>query len=300
MKLERYKKIPASLKLMDQWVCFSLEYGEKGEKNKIPKDPKTGQIAKVNEPTTWSDYKTAVNGVKKHGFDGISFALTNGIFGVDVDHAIIDGKLTQEIRDIITTLDSYSEINSSMTGEHILCKGEIPDGARRKGNIEIYNAGRFFTVTGDSFSNQEVEERTAQAKIIHAKYLAKEESTGSTTCQPQELTLTDSELINKACSAKNGPLFKILWNGDITEHGGDHSAADQTLWNLADQALCNLLAYWTNGNGYRMDTLFKQSGLMRDKWNEKHGADTYGNMTIKKALDDFTSYQAPDYSIQQK
>ena len=313
--MEKYKNIPESLKLMEQWVGFCLAYNPEKEKyDKVPINPKGKWGAKSNDPTTWSNFQTAVNAIGEiasfyverkdsagekiriklnQSIDGIGFEFANGIYGVDLDHVIIDGQFTQEAQDIIDILDSYTEFSPSGTGAHILCKGDIPDGARKTGNVEIYKAGRFFTVTGDIIGeNKEVQERTAQAKIIHAKYLAKPESTGYTTYQPQELTLTDSELINKACNAKNGPLFKSLWNGDTTNHGDDDSRADL--------ALCSLLAYWTNGNGYRMDTLFKQSGLMRNKWNEKHGAATYGNMTIKKVLDDFTPYQAPDYSIQQK
>lgn len=292
--MEKYNNVPTSLKEMPQWVNFKMEKDPvKGKINKIPKDPKTGKNAKANDPGTWSDYRTALDGIAKHGFDGLGFEFANGIYGVDLDHVVNDGQFTQEALDIINTLDSYTEFSPSGTGVHILCKGEIPEGARRKGNVEIYNTGRFFTVTGDIIGeNKEVQERTDQAKIIHSKYLAKPETVSQISFdQPTESPWLDSELIEKACSAKNGHLFKSLWNGSISEHGDDHSAADQ--------ALCNLLAYWTNGDSYRMDALFKQSGLMRNKWNEKHGADTYGNMTIKKALEEFTPYTGPvdNYSI---
>jgi poxvirus D5 protein-like len=37
-----------------------------------------------------------------------------------------------------------------------------------------------------------------------------------------------------------------------------------------------------------MDKAVRESQLYRDKWDKKHGADTYGNLTIKKALDGYT------------
>ena len=281
--MERYKNIPESLKKLNQWVCFKLEYNKKkGKYDKIPKDPKTGYNAKANDPATWSDYQTAVNAVSKYGFDGIGIEFANGIFGVDLDGVVKDGKLTPEAQDIIKTLDSYTEYSPSGTGVHILCKGTIPPKDRRKGNVEMYSEGRFFTVTGKVLGEiKEVQERTAQAAAVHAKYLKREEP--KATNQPQELNLSDSELINKAMSAKNGHVFQALWNGDISGYPSQSEA---------DLALCNLLAYWTNGNAYRMDALFRQSGLYReDKWNRRHGADTYGNMTINKALSDFTPYE---------
>jgi replicative DNA helicase len=284
--MEQYKNIPESLKKLNQWVCFKLEYNKKkGKYDKIPKDPKTGYNAKANDPATWNDFQTAVKAVSKYGFDGIGIEFANGIFGVDLDGVVKDGKLTPEAQDIIKTLDSYTEYSPSGTGVHILCKGTIPPKDRRKGNIEMYSEGRFFTVTGNILGEpKDIQERTAQAAIVHAKYLKREEQK-PTNQQPADLDLSDSELINKAMSAKNGHIFRALWNGDISGYPSQSEA---------DLALCNLLAYWTNGNAYRMDALFRQSGLYReDKWNKRHGADTYGNMTINKALSDFTPYTPP-------
>jgi len=282
--MEQYKNIPESLKQVKQWVCFKLEPNEKkGKADKIPKDPKTGYNAKANDPATWSDYQTAVNAVSKYGFDGIGIEFANGIFGVDLDGVVKDGKFTAEAQDIIKTMDSYTEYSPSGTGVHILAKGTIPPKDRRKGSVEMYSEGRFFTVTGKVIgATKEVEERTAQAAAVHAKYLRREEKP-KTDNQPQELNLSDSELISKAMNARNGHTFRALWNGDINGYPSQSEA---------DLALCNLLAYWTNGNAYRMDALFRQSALYREgKWNKRHGADTYGNMTISKALSDFTPYE---------
>lgn len=284
--MEQYKNIPESLKQLKQWVCFKLEYNEKkGKYDKIPKDPKTGRNAKANDPATWSDFQTAVKAVSKYGFDGIGIEFANGIFGVDLDGVVKDGKLTPEAEDIIKTLDSYTEYSPSGTGVHILCKGTIPPKDRRKGNIEMYSEGRFFTVTGKVLGEpKEIQERTAQAAIVHEKYLKRDEPKPANQPAP-DIDLSDSELINRAMNAKNGHIFRALWNGDISGYPSQSEA---------DLALCNLLAYWTNGNAYRMDALFRQSALYRpEKWDKRHGPDTYGNMTIKKALSDFTPYMPP-------
>lgn len=88
--------------------------------------------------------------------------------------------------------------------------------------------------------------------------------------------LSDQEILTRAFGASNGEAFRALWNGDTSAHGGDDSAADL--------ALCNHLAYWTGKDAHRMDGLFRQSHLMRPKWDEVHGAETYGAMTIKEAI----------------
>jgi len=55
-------------------------------------------------------------------------------------------------------------------------------------------------------------------------------------------------------------------------------------WSRADLALCSMLAYWTDGDAAAIDSLFRRSGLMREKWREKRGAATYGQRTIWAAL----------------
>ena len=91
------------------------------------------------------------------------------------------------------------------------------------------------------------------------------------------LNLSDAELINKAMDAKNGAKFKALWNGDKSGYGDDDSAADM--------ALCVMLAFWTGKHHDQIDHFFRQSGLMRDKWDRRTGEQTYGDMTISKAIE---------------
>ncbi|MDE2105286.1 MAG: hypothetical protein KGL39_49125, partial [Patescibacteria group bacterium] len=66
------------------------------------------------------------------------------------------------------------------------------------------------------------------------------------------------------------------WAGDISGHNNDHSAADL--------ALCNLLAFYCGCDPVQMDRLFRQSGLMRSKWDDPSGEMTYGERTITEAI----------------
>ena len=86
--------------------------------------------------------------------------------------------------------------------------------------------------------------------------------------------LEDAVLLAKAQSAKNQAKFAALWAGDRTGYGSPSEA---------DLALCNLLAFWTQ-DADQIDRLFRQSGLMRPKWDEQHGAQTYGALTMQTAL----------------
>ena len=76
-------------------------------------------------------------------------------------------------------------------------------------------------------------------------------------------------------ASKNAEKTKALWEGEIPE-GKSHSEADA--------ALCMILAFWCGGDEEQMDRIFRQSALIRDKWDELHGPDTYGNLTIRNAI----------------
>ena len=86
----------------------------------------------------------------------------------------------------------------------------------------------------------------------------------------------DEELINKARKGKYGGNFQKLWQGDTSGYGSQSEA---------DLALCNHLNFWTGGDPQRIDRLFRQSGLMRPKWDEQRGAQTYGAIFIAKTMD---------------
>lgn len=281
-----YSNIPDELKSLPQWVAFKIVDRGNGNKGKIPVNPKTGDNAKANDPTTWGTFDQAITAVELYDLEGIGLEFANGIFGVDLDHVIDgSGNITPEAKDIVETLDSYTEYSPSGTGLHILCKGTIPEGDRRNGNIEMYGETRFFTVTGKSYGTpRELAERSTEAAKVHRQYIYRDkaEKPAERPGEAAEVTETDAELLEKAFASSRGAEIRKLWSGDISGHNNDHSAADL--------ALVRDLAYWTNGDAARIDRLFRSSGLMRDKWDRKTGASTYGKNTIARVLKSFTPY----------
>jgi putative DNA primase/helicase len=92
--------------------------------------------------------------------------------------------------------------------------------------------------------------------------------------------LDDQELIDRAMSARNGADFTRLWNGDSQ---GYPSRSE------ADLALCNMLSFWTGRDAGRIDSLFRASGLMREKWER----DDYRTRTIDAAISATTDVYTP-------
>lgn len=281
-----YRHVPAELKALPQWVAFKLVDRGNGNKGKVPVNPKTGENAKANDPTTWGTFDQAILAVDLYELDGVGFEFANGIFGVDLDHVIDgSGNITPEAKDVVETMQSYTEYSPSGTGLHILCKGTVPPGDRRNGFIEMYGETRFFTVTGKPYgSAKPLSERSEEAATIHKKYIYRErsETSGAPTGEAASVDLTDQELLERAFASSRGSEIRKLWEGDTSGHNNDHSAADL--------ALVRDLAYWTNGDAARIDKLFRSSGLMRDKWDRKTGGSTYGANTIAFVLRDFKPF----------
>src|SRR5215208_8351815 len=92
--------------------------------------------------------------------------------------------------------------------------------------------------------------------------------------------LTDEEIISLVRSAKNAAKFEALWQGDISGYAS-HSEADQ--------ALISLLAFYTRDEG-QLDSLYRKSGLCREKWIERPD---YRQRTIQRALSNLTEIYAP-------
>ncbi|MBR1438814.1 MAG: hypothetical protein IJ587_09795 [Synergistaceae bacterium] len=312
--------LPEQIKELAQlkrWVCH---------KDKVPKNPVTGSNAMANEESTWGTYEQALAGMKKFNFTGIGlqFGLpldgdheleNERVTGIDLDHVIReDGTIEPFASEVITLMNSYTEVSPSGTGIHILCKAKMPNIGRKKyvyipSNtnkfiIEIYNHSHYFTITGNFYQQpQPIASRTLELKTLYEKFFVEhkpesqapqQKGTNSSTPKNKTATtsnpqcdvfssehLSDNELLERIFNSRNGYDIRTLFSGNTSSYAS-HSEADF--------ALVSHLAYWTNGDASRIDALFRQSGLMRDKWNEKHGAQTYGEITISKALSTFSPY----------
>lgn len=261
-----YQNIPAELKQLKQWVCWAG--------TKLPKNPHTGGNAMSNNPSTWGTFDEAIRAVSRYNLSGIGFMFAPPYFGVDLDKCIDEVDFVDEF---VETLGSYTEYSKSGNGVHIICKGTLPDGARRKGKVEMYSHGRFFIMTGNPYGEiRPIDECTETIKILHQKYLSEPQS-AMTRQSYERIELTNEEVVDYARSSKSGLYFEALYSGNWQ---GEYTSQSE-----ADLALCNLLAFWTQRNYTQMDAIFRQSGLYRKKWDESRGGGiTYGQKTLEAAI----------------
>lgn len=291
-------RIPAALRERPQWVCWKYITRD-GKQTKCPINPRGGGRADSTDPSTWSSFDEAVaawRGNDRYAGVGFVYSADDPFAGIDLDGCIDDGgTVVLSARDIIDSLNSYTEVSPSGRGVKVFIAGRKPEGlgCRSKAILgfketEVYDRERFFTVTTQHLPGTPltVEERQPQLEALCQRLWPKKRSPHlNGTLASIGFGGDDEALIERAGAAKNGGRFKALWAGDTAQHGGDHSAADQ--------ALCNLLAFWTGKDAARMDRLFRRSGLFREKWDERRGDRTYGQMTIDCAIADCTEVYSP-------
>jgi hypothetical protein len=257
-----------------------MELNEKGKLTKIPKNPKTGGNALPNTPSTWGSIEAALIGIETHNFEGIGFEFSKDdpFTGIDLDKCVnAAGELEPWAQQIVDRLDSYVEASPSGKGIHIIVKGSLPPDGRKKGKIECYDQGRFFTVTGNVLNGcSAIAERHAELKVFHKEIFgAQKEAVANHPVMPVEpLDLADEELLSLALNADDGGKFSKLWAGDWK--GAGYPSPSE-----GDMGLCCKLAFWTGRDRERMNRLFRQSGLYRQKkWNR---AD-YSGKTLDRAI----------------
>ena len=281
-----FDNFPAELKALPQWVV---------RRGKIPFNPCTGYGAKAGQPDTWGTFENAVRVISN--YDGIGFEFNNnGIVGVDLDHVIDPqtGAVDPAALEAVKRLNSYTEISPSGTGLHIYVLGKIPVDGRKSGPREMYQAKRYFTVTGKTFGDvRPLADRSKEIAGLFAEWFPDKPATltpKSTSSAPVDLN--DSALIDRIKRSKNGVLFSALWDDWETSGYTSHSEADI--------ALCNMLAFWTGNDADRVDKLFRSSSLMRQKWDRKQSGSTYGAITIQKAIASTQQTYDPQAHFQRK
>lgn len=287
-------QIPTALRRCQRWVIWKYELNDEGDDwTKVPYvATEPHHKASSTNPATWRTFDKALAAVQDERCDGCGIVIgkqgdsCDRMKGVDLDHCIDgSGEIVGWAKDIIARLDSYTEISPSGHGLRILLFADaLPPNGRKRGDIEMYESGRYLTVTGHHISGRptEPQERHKALMTLHAEVFAPrplpQAAANATTPASDDNTpaeFSDDELIAHALRAKNRVKFAALWKGELAGHKTPSEA---------DSALCFLLAYWCNKDAVRIDRLFQRSGLMRPKWNELHGTQTYGQGTINKAI----------------
>ena len=297
--------IPKEFKQHSNWLLWKKEpvmdsktgkqkVDSTGQKKftKVPYQA-NGQKAASTKSNTWANFESIKSAYDSGRFSGIGFTIgDSGLTCIDIDHE--DQWKPSELRAIYEGLNNkyYKETSPSGSGYHLWVKAIKPNNMGCKSKhfhnslVEVYNSDRFITMTGNNpiGTIQECQEEFEQV----FKPLIKQAENIiplpiSTLINHDNDTVLDIINYSKQ-SAKFGDLH----------YGGGNPTADTS---GEDMTYMNILAFYTRGNAQQMDSIYRQSALVRPKWDSKRGDSTYGQITITKAVAECKEFYSPKVEV---
>lgn len=265
--------IPQELRSYAQWVCWRYESRNEKE-TKIPYDVKNGNLAAVDDPTTFATFEQACTALSS--YNGLGFVLTEHDPFTFVDLDIKPGVKPEDISRQISIqekFDTYSERSPSGQGLHIICKGHVLSG-RRRSNIEIYSSLRYMTVTGDVYERKPIEERQDLIQILWSEMGV---GTAIYSDQDSPQTVSDTDVIQRGTNAVNGAKFLGLMQGNWQEYYPPPNLSQSE----ADFALIDMIAFYTQ-NREQIIRIFRSSGLGQRKKAQRVD---YINTMVNRSFD---------------
>lgn len=289
------ENIPNELKQLKQWVVWkAVENKERKQFDKIPFQANGVFRASSTDSSTWCSFDEAYEAYECGVGEGIGFVLTESdpYSCIDID-GIEDVENLPQLASEIVNL-SYAELSPSAKGIHVWIKGFKHDSEKYKNKntnlgFEIYDNKRFITFTGESLNELSISGSNEITRFIDKVFKRKENLMVNYPQNQQNYGVTplpESEIIRIAIQSKKGERFsKFLFGGWEVDYGGDYSDADM--------AFLNDLAFWCNRDPKMMDSIYRKSTLMRDKWDRQQNGTTYGWEHIYKAISECSNTFTP-------
>src|SRR4051794_24963659 len=157
MPAVQLKAIPDDLKEWNQAVLWRF-ITKRGSSNpdKVPFQP-NGKPAASDNPQTWNTFDVVCEAYLAEHWDGVGFVFSadDPFCGIDLDNCLTEkGELKPWAQRIVARFcDSYMEVSPSGRGIKIFVKAKLAGSGWKRpykdGTIEVYDSGRFFTLTGN-------------------------------------------------------------------------------------------------------------------------------------------------------
>jgi putative DNA primase/helicase len=187
--------IPADLKATPQWCGWKWQWNGKDAKwDKPPFSIATRRKCNGGDLADLSDFAKAMAAHRARRFDGVGFRFRpdDPYAGIDLDGCRNPetGAIAPWAQHWIDRFATYTEVSPSGKGVKLFCRGKISGKGKNRrlqdgAGVEIYSAGRYFTVTGNKLADSPSTTADAQAAIdeLIAAYWVPE-STTTTSASP--------------------------------------------------------------------------------------------------------------------
>lgn len=271
-----------------QFILVKLQKNsDNGKFDKRPVHYETGRMINAQDPSSWTDYVTAIAAAKKFGQGyciGFVFTENDPFWFLDIDNCLVEGGIWSPMAlQLCRTFSGAAvEVSSSNKGLHIFGKYShaIPPHRCKNSDLqlEFYTEKRFVALTGFGISGNIATDFTGILRDFIPKYFPKEIAQSLPVIAANSVSqLTDEQVIEKALNSKPtvvllggaGVTFADLWevNEDTLSKkypGNNGSSYDAS---SADSALAFHLAFWCAKDSTQMKRLMRASGLCREKYD---------------------------------
>ncbi len=304
-----FERIPRYLKRHAVWMLTKGEW----DGDSFKKEPYTIGYHKRASWQRWSNHHS-FEAVKAEyecgGYIGVVFVLTKKarVVCIDIDHAFEADDITylpkvQEIVDMFP--NTYIERSLRGKGIHIFALGTAPSGKSRKDlGIELYPHSRYIAVTGHALNQFDITDGQDAINRLYTMLCTKDMKIGKKVCSKKRsyippvyvpnLTWKDLDLIRGIRESIDSLKFEILFAGDVQAFYDYMEWQKGNSINDAELSFMNLLAFWTSKDRLQMDRIYRNSGLMREKWDSKRGDGTYGSQLIDEACSLVENFYKPE------
>lgn len=285
-----------------QFIIWEAVWNESKNKfEKKPINPVTGRPHSPLDSGSWFDAAQALEIARGRETYGVGFVFTekDPFWFLDIDNCA-DGEDWSELaKQIIGYFPGAAiEVSQSGRGLHLFGTGTVPPHSCKNIplQLEFYDRDRFVALTGTAAIGDAASDHSQMLAQVIPYYFPESQVVVSSDWTdeadpdwhgPED----DAELIKRMLGAKQsrdsvfggGASVSDLWHANVDKlstaypdqsgnYGFDHSSADA--------ALCQHLAFWTGKNCERIDRIFRQSALYRDKWER----DDYRSNTVLRAV----------------
>lgn len=302
--------LPDTLRSTGRFCLWRYEERD-GCRTKVPYTIK-GWKAKASQIEDFAAYEDACTIWEQHPeqYSGLGIGMFGDLVGIDIDHCVEpDGSLNALAEEVVDRIGSYAELSPSGEGVHVLCCApgltygqDVYYVKNSRIGLEIYVAGqtsRYLTVTGKRLNDLDLAPDCSTAILeIARKHMRRGSVNGSGTAVTKDFVASRNETVTSTGDAdvlalirnsKDASKFNQLYSG---EWSGYPSQSE------ADMAFANILAFYTRGDIDQCERIFRSSGLIRPKFDQRghyNGEDTYGRGTIALAIRSSSSFYDPNY-----
>ena len=295
-----YEPIPEELKKEKRWCLYRIIPRE-GKNTKLPIMPNS-KPAKSNDPSTWHSYEDCMKALSRNIGDGLGFFLGDGYIGIDIDKVsdemmeyMVEKDANSMTADFLRGISTYAEISPSNTGLHFIGKGHVPGERKRYKNLEIYDEGRFFTVTGNVIKDTDrshIKPIEQELLPLYQKYMptmgnqreeneTRNEKRNNTITRTRESSDVLDLLFERGYFHYTGEDIRQIYHGNYEAYFSSQSEADFFM--------LQRLLYYTADVGQAV-SLMENSGLKREKWYKKRAGTDYIHYIANKAISSMNTF----------